>query len=282
MKSFTIFLIGAAVLVLGVFVLAGRNRDSGPSIEKAQVLLEKANQGDAEDALELARRYGFGNRDLNQDWKEARQWAERAAGLGSASAKTAVAAMQIRGLGGLADPSAGERELRAEIQGGSIEAAYVLGRLMLTPASAPDKRLEGLALVRRAARGGFHRAQYTLGCLYLSGAAALSIEKDPARAMSWFEKAARQADSDACGELGRGYLYGTGVDMNYREAYAWLCAATDADSGWEVLRVEARRKLSSFDEQDYREAVTFTRREYGPRRYHPSLAARVAEAETVF
>lgn len=280
MKPFVIFFVAAAAILAGAYLVFGRNQPKTVMGEKLETLVARADRGDAAASLELGVRYGFGFRGLEQDWTQARHWTAKAAEAGSAEAKVALAAMGAKGLGGVSEAGTGMKALEEAADAGSAEAAYAFGWMQMEA----GKRAEGFARLRKSAKAGFYRAQYRMGLLYLKGAEDLGIEDpDEGEAMRWLELAAKQADSDACGELGRCYLRnGADWKLGYSEAYAWLYAATDADKRWEPLRVEAKRRLSGWEERDYEQAVTFSRREYGPKRFHASLAAKAAEEKGVF
>lgn len=279
--TFSLFLAAVAMLGAIVWLTAGRHQQKSPATAGLEELAGQADRGDAAAALEVARRYGFGIKGLAQDWSEARTWAGKAAESGSGEARLAVAAMQARGLGGTSDPEAGLEALRQAEAAGSAEAAYALGALQLEDA-APGGRAEGLARIRKAAKAGFSRAQYRLGMLARTGSESLGIEPDEGEAMRLLELAAKQADPDACGELGRGYLEHGSGGRDFQEAYAWLRTAMDTNRRWKPLVTEARRRLSSWQERDYDSAVTFSRREYGAGKFRGSLAALAAETKPPF
>lgn len=279
MKTLAIFAAAVAALGVIVWLTAGRHQDKGPATQKLEALAEAAEKGDVPAMLEVARRYGFGIRGLSQNWSEARTWARKAAEAGSPEGRAALAAIEARGLGGVAEPGIGLKALKDESDAGNAEAAYALGYI---EAFGPDasRRQAGLELIRKAAKAGFYRAQYRLGMLAFSGAPDFGIEKDSAEAMRVLELAAKQADPDACGELGRLYLERGSEFHDYQEAYAWLYTAKDSDPRWEPLRVEAKRRLTSWEERDYENAVTFSRREYGAKKFRGSLAAKAVETSS--
>ena len=59
-----------------------------------------------------------------------------------------------------------------------------------------------------------------LGQLYMGG---LGVKKDYKKAIKWFEKAAKQGDSDAMYEIGRCYYYGgNGIKKDIKKAKEWV------------------------------------------------------------
>ena len=78
-----------------------------------------------------------------------------------------------------------------------------------------EKRSNGTV---KAAVNGYAVSQYNLACQYEKGR---GVERDYARAMFWYEKAAEQNDSSA--EVNIGYLYseGIGVPRDMQKALYW-------------------------------------------------------------
>ncbi|MCI5851426.1 MAG: sel1 repeat family protein [Sutterellaceae bacterium] len=282
MRTFQIFLFAAALLVAVVWFTAGRaNRPAGPADSKIEVLVDEAEKGSAEASFELSARNAFGIRGVDRNWKDAYYWAGRAAEAGSADGLAARGAMESTGLGAPLDTGLGASHLAKAAGSGNLAALYVQGVLeAFGQGAGATGGQSGLGKIRKAADGGFARAQYALGLVYRGG--LFGVPKDPAEAMRWMEKAAKQADPDACGTLGAAYMKGDGVSTSFEEAWSWLAAAADTDPRWEKLSYEARNSLNTRDARDNENAVIFSRREYGKRKFRPSPAALAAEEGTGF
>jgi TPR repeat protein len=147
--------------------------------------------------------------------------------------------------------------------------------------NAPTRR-EGAAQIRAAADKGLPRAQYLLGLLMLKGDPDAGIDKNEAEGARLIEKAAKGAEPDALAAIGLCYLKGIGVPSDSLEAYTWLAVAAEENDRWQKAKTEAASGISGEAERDALPAVTFTRREYGPGKYHPNLAAHAAEYKRPF
>lgn len=282
MKSFQIFLIAVVVLAAAVYFTAGRaNRPKGVSAMKLEALADAAEKGNPEAALEAAVRYGFGIRGVKEDWKESYVWASQAAKEGNEDALAAKAEMEVRGLGAMEEGQAAVDQISALAAGGNAGALYAVGFGKMMSENAPTRR-EGAAQIRAAADKGLPRAQYLLGLLMLKGDPDAGIDKNEAEGARLIEKAAKGAEPDALAAIGLCYLKGIGVPSDSLEAYTWLAVAAEENDRWQKTKTEAASGISGEAERDALPAVTFTRREYGPGKYHPNLAAHAAEYKRPF
>jgi TPR repeat protein len=281
MKSFQIFLIAVVVLAAAVYFTAGRaNRPKGVSAMKLEALADAAEKGNPEAALEAAVRYGFGIRGVKEDWKESYVWASQAAKEGNEDALAAKAEMEVRGLGAMEEGQAAVDQISALAAGGNAGALYAVGFGKMMSENAPTRR-EGAAQIRAAADKGLPRAQYLLGLLMLKGDPDAGIDKNEAEGARLIEKAAK-GEPDALAAIGLCYLKGIGVPSDSLEAYTWLAVAAEENDRWQKAKTEAASGISGEAERDALPAVTFTRREYGPGKYHPNLAAHAAEYKRPF
>jgi hypothetical protein len=96
-----------------------------------------------------------------------------------------------------------------------------------------------LAELRPLAQAGSAEAQYVLGTMY---DLAMGVARDPARALEWYRKAARQRWSPAQYMLGLIYAVGQqGVPQDYVQAHMWLDIAA-AQGVVEAARLRDRIK----------------------------------------
>ncbi len=100
-------------------------------------------------------------------------------------------------------------------------------------ANAPVGNLP-LAQVQRLADSGDPAAENELGVRYRIGA---DVEKNPAKAVSWYLKAARQGDAKAYFNLGAAYYNGDSVPVNTDNSCAYFIFSSDAgdERGAEAL-----------------------------------------------
>ena len=91
-----------------------------------------------------------------------------------------------------------------------------------------DVATRKLPLWRRAAELGLPEGEWLLGCCYKDG---LGVEKDNARAESWFRKAAGKNNAYAQFHLGTCYARGRGVEKDMAEAVRWFRKAARGRCG---------------------------------------------------
>jgi TPR repeat protein len=82
-----------------------------------------------------------------------------------------------------------------------------------------------IAQLQKLADSGEPAAQNELGVRYRLGT---DVDKDPARAVPWFAKAAKQGYAKAYFNLGAAYYNGDGVAINDSDACVWFLMAADA------------------------------------------------------
>ena len=179
--------------------------------------------------------------------------------------------MDVRGLGAMEEGQAAVDQISALAAGGNAGALYAVGFGKMMSENAPTRR-EGAAQIRAAADKGLPRAQYLLDLLMLRGDQDAGIDKNEAKV----------AEPDALAAIGLCYLKGIGVPSDSLEAYTWLAVAAEENDRWQKAKTEAASGISGEAERDALPAVTFTRREYGPGKYHPNLAAHAAEYKRPF
>ncbi|MGC8553612.1 MAG: tetratricopeptide repeat protein [Phycisphaerae bacterium] len=112
--------------------------------------------------------------------------------------------------------------------GASAEAFWHRAKMLM--AGKPANYAAAYPLLRKAARGGYAVAEYTLGFFYLRGT---GTAQDPDRAVKWFKLSAQKGYVPAEFAVGQLYCGGKLLPLNYtkaaywyrRAAYAGLCPA---------------------------------------------------------
>ena len=107
---------------------------------------------------------------------------------------------------------------------GILLAFMCLPTLLFAQSSTPVVRLP-IADLQKQAQAGDPAAQNELGLRYRLGT---DVEKDPAKAIPWFLKAARQGYAKAYFNLGAAYYNGDGVNVNDQDSCVWFMLAADA------------------------------------------------------
>lgn len=113
-------------------------------------------------------------------------------------------------------------QLRSLHDAGEHEATHYLGLALLLPQAVAFEPREGIALVRKSAKGGFHKAQVHLALLYEHGDPLYDFPKNEAQALSWWEKAAEGGSWVAMQRLAAAYENGElGVERDSALAEQW-------------------------------------------------------------
>lgn len=121
--------------------------------------------------------------------------------------------------------------------------AAVLAALVATSQAAASSTLEDAMELFNAghyeaaadrfqplAEQGESPAQYYLGLMTLEGR---GVEKNPAAALAWLQKAARSGSADAARMLGKMYASGRSVKMDQAQATHWFQLAAKLPKGEE-------------------------------------------------
>jgi len=86
----------------------------------------------------------------------------------------------------------------------------------------PPLESSNLALLQREANAGNSEAQFELGKLYDAGS---KLERDRAKAITWYSSAAKQGHRESQYRLAVAYIYGYGVERDSIKGEQWLTAA---------------------------------------------------------
>ncbi len=124
---------------------------------------------------------------MEQNYKEAFKWAEKAALQEHKRAQFELALMYFEGVGV------------------TVEQNYE----------------EAFKWLEKAALQGYIRAQFELALMYFEGI-GVTVEQNYEEAFKWLEKAALQGYTRAQFYLAALYFGGLGVEQNYEEAFKWL------------------------------------------------------------
>lgn len=108
---------------------------------------------------------------------------------------------------------------------GYARAAYWLGCMYEVGEGAPQDYDEALKWYRLAADQGETRAQYRIGCMYQQG---LGVACDFTEALAWYQRAAAQGHAAARFHVGSMYENGCGVARDAVAAYVWYRLAEDS------------------------------------------------------
>ncbi len=126
-------------------------------------------------------------------------------------------------------------QLCRDARNGNAKAQYVLGCCYNGDHGVQKDPAKAAIWWERAAAQGLADAQYYIGLSYYAG---IGVPKDAAVATSWWKKAAAQDHADAEYFLGISYNSGVGVPQSTKLAVYWLqrSASRGNSEAVEVLR----------------------------------------------
>lgn len=120
------------------------------------------------------------------------------------------------------------RLLEPLAQGGDAQAQHRLGLLYYNGQGVAESNARALAWFDKAARQGLADAQFQLANMYAFGLAPVPPDTDPSRiAAQWYFEAARQGHAEAQYSLGILFLTGSGVTQSAEEANKWIARAAE-------------------------------------------------------
>ena len=176
-----------ALLALFLYLpLVAADKDK-PLPKDFKSLKALAEKGDALAQNNLGLMYGTGQ-GVDQNFKEAVKWFQKAADQGNANAQCSLGQIFSGNLG-LGE----EKEVKQDFK-------------------------EAVKWYQKAADQGDALAQYNLGVIYRDGQ---GVEQDFKEAVKWYQKAADQGYAIAQYVLGFMYANGQGVERNFVNGYAW-------------------------------------------------------------
>jgi TPR repeat protein len=192
----------------------GLGRDSAAATEWFR---RGAELGDDVAALNLGRNYSNGDGNA-RDRALGTRYLLQAAELNDITAQELLVWRFAEGDGVVQDDSAAALWAQRAAARGSLDAAVDLGRFLWTGRGVEKKPELGTRMIRKAAESG-GKAVYFMGEAYLFGH---GVDKDPATAFQWFDKAARGGHSFAKLQVGLAYMNGAGVARNQDRGIRWL------------------------------------------------------------
>lgn len=187
--------VASAVLVFGTILLI-RNSLSGPADRSRYVLTDyppelfdlrrRAEKGDIDAQVELARLHERGSEHLPVDPEEAAVWFLVAAKQDDPAAQLAMGTLCAMGHGTALDPNEAEYWLTRAAEQGLVEAQKFLAILYLGKGSLPYQPERSIQWMTRAAEGGDGEAQFHLSVAYHKGE---GVEVDLEESERWLQRA---------------------------------------------------------------------------------------------
>ncbi len=189
-------------------------------------LEKKAESGDANAQLELAKRYFEGDKE-HIDYAMSFFWCNKAAAQGNAKAENALGYMYAHGAGVDPDYNQAMRWYKKAADSGVVAAQYNIGVLYERGMGVPQNLTTALQLYRKAADLGNCDAQNALARCYQQG---VGVARDPQESIKWYQRSAEEGNLNALTALGRMYESGRGVGKDYAQAVSLYRRAAEKGS----------------------------------------------------
>jgi localization factor PodJL len=152
-----------------------------------------AGKGDPSAEFEVGARFAEG-KGVQQDFKQALAWYQRAASQGFAPAQYRLATLIERGLGTKADIGRAKVWYARAAEQGNVKAMHNLAVLAAGRETATPDYATAARWFKAAAERGLADSQFNLGVLYENG---LGVALDLKQAYRWLSLAARDGDPEA-------------------------------------------------------------------------------------
>ena len=111
---------------------------------------------------------------------------------------------------------------------GHTGALSLYGHMLFQRGSSAQEKAKGARFVVKAAQAGDIHAQYQAGCIYEHGCA--QYQSDPAKAVTWYARAAERHHALAAQRLARAYREGSlGLAVCPHTAQHWEAHARSGD-----------------------------------------------------
>jgi len=191
---------------------------------KAELVLLKAENGDAQSQGQLGYAFLVGSLGVAKDEVEALKWYRKAAEQGNAHAQWDLGLCYASGQGVAKDEVEAVKWYRKAAEQEDAEAQWRLGLCYARGQGVAKDEVEAVRWYRKAAEQGNAHAQWVLGLCYASGQ---GLAKDQVEAGNWYRKAAEQGDAEAQWRLGLCYASGQGVARDDVEAVRWYRKAAE-------------------------------------------------------
>ena len=214
-------------------------------------LKSKAEDGDVQAQLALAKAYHLGE-GVPKDEEKAVQWWEKAAENGNVSAQVSLGGVYSLGAGVPKNYAAAVRWWKKAAEQDDVTAEGNLGTAYGLGMGVPKDEVESVRWHTKAAANGNAASQFSLGMFYLQGA---GVPKDEAEGVKWLRKSAEQGNADGEFWLGAAYNSGTGVAKDTAEALRWYRKAGDHGNAAAQYNLGQAYNLGNGVEKDTAEAA---------------------------
>jgi len=212
-----------------------------------------AEHGDASAQINLAGAYQIGT-GVPKNYAAALHWYSKAAEQGNADGQAALAGLYHLGQGVPKDDTEAVRWWKKAAEQGNVAAEGNLGTAYGLGVGVPKDEVESVRWHTKAADNGNAASQLSLGLFYISGN---GVPKNEAEGVKWLRKSAEQGNADGEFWLGAMYYSGVGVAKDIAEALRWYRKAGDQGNAAAQYNLGQAYNLGEGVEKDTAEAASW-------------------------
>ncbi|MBC8155053.1 MAG: SEL1-like repeat protein [Bacteroidetes bacterium] len=176
----------------------------------------------ADSCYQVGQNYYSGQSGVEQDYKKAAEWYNRAAKSGSASGQNDLGYMYQLGLGVVQNDTIATLWYRRAAEQGEADAQNSLGNMYANGFGVKQDYEQAVQWYQKAADQDNAKGQNNLGTMYYLGH---SVSVDKTKAASLYRKAADQGNKEAQYNIGLMYETGEGVALDLNKARQWYRVA---------------------------------------------------------
>ena len=175
--------------------------------------------------LIVGRWYRDGKGGVEQDYKEAFSWFNKAAELYDPEGLLYVGVFYDRGMGVKKNPKKAAEYYRQAAHKGDRIACHNIAICYSEGSGVEKSEVKAFEWMLKSAEKGFVNAQKCVGDYYYEG---FGVEKSDAEAFEWMLKAAENGSVDAQRKIGDYFWDGTGVKRSEKCTFEWWLRAAQA------------------------------------------------------
>ena len=162
---------------------------------------------------------------VEQDYKKAMEWYEKAVELEYAISMNNIANLYENGLGVEQDYAKAMEWYEKAAELGKANSMYFIANLYQDGLGVEQDYAKAMEWYEKAAELGEANSMFWIGYLYQNG---LGVEQDYAKAMEWYEKAAELGNVFSMEAISNLYYNGLGVEQSVEKAAEWYAKAEEA------------------------------------------------------
>ena len=212
-----------------------------------EILLKRAEDGDAEAQNELGECYYYGEK-VEENMDQAVFWFMKAAEQGDADAQYSLGWCYEHGEGVEKDKKKALEWFMKSAEHGNAEAQNDLGWCYDIGEGVEKDEYKAFEWYKKSAEQGLAKAQCNLGWYYYSGEV---VEENKQIAFELYKKAAQQGNANALFNIGWFYYKGEVVEKDNNKAFEWFNKAFEQDSTNKSSYKEKERLNSSVKDDHY-------------------------------